>query len=42
MIEEETRQEKEKRRERGSGFHRVEEDRMIIQMKFNGQGSRWQ
>jgi hypothetical protein len=25
-----------RRRERGNGFHRVGEDKMIIQMDFNG------
>jgi hypothetical protein len=45
IIEEERRKgeekEKRRRRERGNGFHRVGEDRMIIQMDFNGWGSRW-
>jgi RecB family exonuclease len=38
---EKRREEKRRRRERGNGFHRVGEDRMIVQMDFNGLGSRW-
>jgi hypothetical protein len=34
--EKEKRREDEKGKERGNGFHRVGEDRMIIQRDFNG------